>query len=65
MPGPVYCVAENGIWLAIGSGKVVQLVKQVTIGAVSRLPGNYANPSNLQLLGKEPGFFQTPLSSQS
>ncbi len=35
MPGPVHCVAENGIWLAIGLGKVVQLVKQATIGAVS------------------------------
>ncbi|KAH9015822.1 hypothetical protein EDB85DRAFT_2156360 [Lactarius pseudohatsudake] len=31
MPGPVHCVAENGIWLVIGSGKVVQLVKQATI----------------------------------
>ena len=43
MPGPVHCIAENGIWLAIGSGKVVQLVKQATIGTVFRLPGNHAN----------------------
>ncbi|KAF8263592.1 hypothetical protein EI94DRAFT_1703854 [Lactarius quietus] len=31
VPGPVHCIAENGIWLAIGSGKVIQLVKQATI----------------------------------
>lgn len=30
--GPVHCIAQSGVWLAIGSGKVVQLVKQGTIG---------------------------------
>ncbi len=40
LPGPVHCVVENGIWLAVGSGKVVQLVKQATIGAVSWLARN-------------------------
>ena len=44
VPGPIHCIVENGIWLAIGLGKVIQLVKQATIGAVSWLPGNYANP---------------------
>jgi WD40 repeat protein len=29
--GPVHCIAQSGIWLAIGSGKVIQLVKQGTI----------------------------------
>jgi hypothetical protein len=32
MPGPVHCMAQSGVWLAIGSGKVVQLIKQ---GAIS------------------------------
>ncbi len=32
VPGPVHCMAQSGIWLAIGSGKVVQLIKQGTIG---------------------------------
>ncbi|KAH9042274.1 hypothetical protein EDB85DRAFT_1886242 [Lactarius pseudohatsudake] len=31
VPGPVHCITENGIWLAVGSGKAVQLVKQATI----------------------------------
>jgi len=31
--GPVHCIAQSDAWLAIGSGKVVQLVKQATIGA--------------------------------
>ncbi|KAH9035249.1 hypothetical protein EDB85DRAFT_1889470 [Lactarius pseudohatsudake] len=31
VPGPVHCIAENGIWLAVGSGKAIQLVKQATI----------------------------------
>ena len=30
--GPVHCIAQSGVRLAIGSGKVVQLVKQGTIG---------------------------------
>ncbi|KAI9430648.1 WD40-repeat-containing domain protein, partial [Lactarius indigo] len=34
VPGPVHCIAESGVWLAIGSGRVVQLVKQGTIGVV-------------------------------
>jgi hypothetical protein len=25
-------MAQNGVWLAIGSGKIVQLIKQGTIG---------------------------------
>ncbi|KAH9022393.1 hypothetical protein EDB83DRAFT_2320333 [Lactarius deliciosus] len=33
VPGPVHCIAENGIWLAVGSGKVIQLVKQAMISA--------------------------------
>jgi len=32
--GPVHCIAQSDAWLAIGSGKVVQLVKQATIGAL-------------------------------
>ncbi|KAI0283835.1 WD40-repeat-containing domain protein [Russula brevipes] len=32
VPGPVHCIAQNGVWLAISSGKDVQLVKQATIG---------------------------------
>lgn len=31
--GPVHCIAQSDAWLAIGSGKVVQVVKQATIGA--------------------------------
>jgi len=27
-------MAQSGVWLAIGSGKVVQLIKQGTIGAL-------------------------------
>jgi len=41
------------IMLAIGSGKIAQLVKQATIGAVSWPPENYAKLSNLHLLGRE------------
>jgi hypothetical protein len=26
-------MAQSGVWLAIGSGKVVQLIKQGTIGS--------------------------------
>jgi hypothetical protein len=26
-------MAQSGVWLAIGSGKVVQLIKQGTVGA--------------------------------
>jgi len=33
VPGPVHCIVQSDAWLAIGSGKVVQLVKQATIGA--------------------------------
>ena len=34
MPGPVHCIAEShsGTLLAIGSGNVVQLIKQGTFG---------------------------------
>ncbi|KAH9180277.1 WD40-repeat-containing domain protein [Lactarius sanguifluus] len=31
VPGPIHCIVENGIWLAVGSGKAIQLVKQATI----------------------------------
>jgi len=31
--GPVHCIAQSDALLSIGSGKVVQLVKQATIGA--------------------------------
>ncbi|KAH9983668.1 WD40-repeat-containing domain protein [Russula vinacea] len=33
VPGPVHCMAQSGIWLAIGSGKVVQVIKQGTINS--------------------------------
>lgn len=35
MPGPVHCIAQSGIWLAIGSGRVVHMIKQSTVGAFS------------------------------
>jgi len=31
MPGPVHYLAQSGIWLAIGSGNIIQLIKQGTI----------------------------------
>ncbi|KAI9443032.1 hypothetical protein H4582DRAFT_2054126 [Lactarius indigo] len=46
VPGPVHCIAENGIWLAIGSGKAVQLVKQATIDPIKfpELDGELPEP---------------------
>ena len=40
VPGPVHCIAQSDAWLAIGSGKVVQLIKQATIGVLQLIfPG--------------------------
>ncbi|KAF8264021.1 hypothetical protein EI94DRAFT_1703551 [Lactarius quietus] len=36
VPGPVHCTTQSGVWLAIGSGKVVQLIKQGTIATWER-----------------------------
>src|SRR6266404_189381 len=32
LPGPVHCMAQSGILLAISSGNIVQIIKQGTIG---------------------------------
>ncbi len=50
--GPVHCVTQRGVWLAIGSGRVVQLVKQGTIGSFKLHLMLLGDLNDEQLLGK-------------
>lgn len=63
--GPVHCIAQSGVFLAIGSGKVVQLVKQGTIGSFKSHLRLLADLNDEQLLGKQSPCSRTRLSSRN
>ena len=60
-------MAQSGVWLAIGSGKVIQLIKQGTIGSftLKRVLGLLSDPGIEQPLGRRPPSYPTRLSSRN
>src|SRR6266702_2365164 len=62
VPGPVHCIAQDGSWLALGSGRVVQLVKQETVGAfrVFYLLETVLTHAIHSYLGKDPASSRPP-----
>ena len=60
-------MAQSGVWLAIGSGKVVQLIKQGTIGSfiAGLTVGLSSDLGTEQPLGRRPPSYRTRLSSRS
>ena len=51
--GPVHCIAQSDVWLAIGCGKAVQLVKQATIGGLFHIPASLEATAIHSYLGNQ------------